>query len=272
LTYLFTLTIVSLYNPNASAIITVNELTVIKSCLSFNQTNIAIDNLCKLDLEKEQDNYSLQYIDSYLNNNNSITLRDLITDNKYFINQNMLLNYLLENVKKSKRLFYVHSLIYREQLKHRGLADMDLCSYVQKDASSSGLQMLSILFRDLKLAEIANLKDNNYYDIYTKASDNCLKEYNRILKFYNNNLEWSGFDNLENSVYCFDQLMRPTRGMTSHDLESRIKPNSQSLEDLFIVLWDIDFKRSTITTDFLLILINALISYKSKDNKSLDFK
>ena len=81
-----------------------------------------------------------------------------------------LLN-LQSKIKKHKKLFHLHSALYYEQLRSKKRNCVHFQNVIEKDATSSGFQMMSILFKSEQLAKISNLYGDEIFDIYKKAAD-----------------------------------------------------------------------------------------------------
>lgn len=98
-----------------------------------------------------------------------------------------ILNFIIKNIKKPKQTWILFSRIIRYLYN-------DESSVVEYDASNSGLQMISILFKHADLAKECNLMGNTYVDVYTKILHqlkNILKDLQYLLentlKIYINN-------------------------------------------------------------------------------------
>lgn len=77
--------------------------------------------------------------------------------------------WLEKHCKKKELIFYLRSLLYGDN-------NNDYIHRVyEKDATSSGLQIISILLRDLSLAKESNVVGNEVKDIYSDFADICKK-------------------------------------------------------------------------------------------------
>jgi len=259
---------VSLYDPNAGELPTKEDLTNITKCFTFMQplTELkeAVEMSAKHLMQKNLENI-MQYILTYLNITRE-EFYDILSDEGYFNNQRELLDFLMTRIKKPKKLFYVHSLIHYEQLRYRGKHDKNIFNYFQKDASSSGLQMLSILFRDPTLAEIANLKGKHNYDIYTKAANNCLDAYKKIKKFAEYHTQ-----NLDLDLVLEDSLNNDVKELqTQHNFDAS-NINNYKFHIISLILYLKIENSLEITSNYLVIVIQYFINYNKNFGEPLNY-
>src|ERR1700753_1318990 len=256
---------VSLYDPNEGALPSGDDIRCLSNYFQFEQTKDALYIVANQNIKTQMINCIYDYICNYINLKRD-DLENIIKDDKFFKDPIMQLDFLMTKIKKHKKLFYVHSLIYYEQLRYRGKHDTNIFNYFQKDASSSGLQMLSILFRDPVLAEIANVKGNSNSDIYQRASENCCLTYNSFTQFVCLNVEWAGVDYFHRENFSVELK---EYGVDWFKENSHVLDNNKTL---LAMLLCINIEKSYIWRDFLKILVKTLIAYNKKTEKLLDFK
>lgn len=87
-----------------------------------------------------------------------------------------LLKFATENTKKFKNVFEILSIIWHYK---KPISSLSLS--VGYDATTSGSQMISILFQDIKTAKISNLLGNEKTDIYQIAADDAKIEFRKLL-------------------------------------------------------------------------------------------
>lgn len=170
---------VNLYDPNEGANPNKRELNIIKSSLNFKQTQDKIEAIINENLVESANISNIQeYICTYLNIE-SVNFKSLV-ENDHYMNNRLLLNHLATIIKKPKKLYYVHKLICYEQLRFRNIHDTIICNYIQKDASSSGFQVMATFFGDESLARIGNLIGKKDFNVYLKATNYCGKIYSEF--------------------------------------------------------------------------------------------
>lgn len=239
---------VKLYDENEGSVLNEMDLPVIKNCLIHKQTQEKLDELSQKDLKKENIKEFHKYIKNYLNIDDQQYLT-LIKSNNYH-KKDSLLDFLYTNIKKPKHLFYVHSLINYEQLRFRNKNIQHFCNYYQKDASSSGLQMMSILYRNPELAKMSNLSGNDNYDIYSKATEHVFEIFNKLRLFSNLGCRWFELEEPLNITVSFQTYYQ------------RVSFNNDA--QCFSILLNIDFDTSSISRDLLYHIINRMINNKEK--------
>jgi hypothetical protein len=257
-TYLAAKTLNILSNPLAKMLVSiydVNEgnypshkcLKIIKSCLTFNQTKDKIIPKIEEDIIDEHIEKIYMYINSYLNLK-SEDLKKLIKNQSFIGNQRKLLNYIKPIIKKYKKLFYVHSLIVYEQFRYWDLHDKTIINYIQKDASSSGFQVMAAFFRDPQLAQISNLIGKENYDLYTKSSLYCYDLYKKTYEFAMRALKWFGLDAMNFINESELKIDFCNYKLEDYDL---LKLMPQKNMSYIIYLIRINFETSVITRKFL---------------------
>jgi len=179
--------IIGIVKPNYNFEPKLEELEIIKNCLRFEQ----IKNKIQLS-PKSNRNLNRQlihkYILSYINIKNN-EFQSWIEKPAYFDNYKLIIERITQVLKKPKNLYYVHSLVYFEQLHFRNLHNKHIINTVQVDASSSGTQMMSILLKNENLGKISNLIGTENYDIYEKARNYNYTTYMKIYEFVNTQLK-----------------------------------------------------------------------------------
>lgn len=181
--------LIRLYNSCDNNHPTLEELNTIKECLTDTETRNKMEDLIFKtpnddDLDKARKEATYNYIASFFKG--AVTPAEIeglvatITNaqNRSYDRKTdfIFLSTILKGLKKRKTLFIVHSLIYFEH--RRNVFPRNYMSnHVDKDATSSGLQMMSIFFRSLSLAQISNLSGKSNYGIYQMATDYCRNMY-----------------------------------------------------------------------------------------------
>jgi hypothetical protein len=120
-------------------------------------------------------------IRAYFKNSLSIDLfiQWIILDSYY--KSISLFNDICHHISKEKNTFIAHSLILFEQLRYRGEHISYLSNVTSFDITSSGLQMISILFNDPYLANHSNLLGSNNNDIYSFIAENVVSHLSNLL-------------------------------------------------------------------------------------------
>jgi hypothetical protein len=241
--------IVNLYDINEGASLPVNSLKIIESALIFDQTKKKVKDLQWVDLNTIHVRKIYSYIKTYLNITND-AFNALLTDDKY-LDSFILLDELRPYIKKFSKLLYIHSLIIYEQLRKRNKHNRLILNYIQKDASSSGMQVLSCFFRDPKLAKVSNLMGQENYDIYMKATENCYLTYNQLRLFVTQELITFQSKDILDDNRVFDGLIIFQ--------ELALSVTKFGLTDCLRILRDIDLKQSIGTRAFLLNIIREYL-------------
>lgn len=88
------------------------------------------------------------------------------------------LNYMKNYVKKLKDALYITSLIAKQKF--------DYNMVYQKDATTSGPALVSLVLQNKTLAEKANIQGQRYHDLYSELNDNFIKQVKNVIAFLNN--------------------------------------------------------------------------------------
>lgn len=176
--------IIRLTDPGEGVRINDTFIAIIAHHLQEESLKIRLDHLNRKD-GRELINSNWREIRNYIQsllNNSFEEVTEFIVNPYYQENPLSLFNAL--KPKKVKNHLLVHSVILYEQERYLGQRPAHFANYVEKDATSSGLQMISILFQSPSIAQCANLiisPNNTSYDIYTDIKDQCHKFYKEIL-------------------------------------------------------------------------------------------
>ena len=180
--------IIKLYDDNEGSEPSLEDFHIMKKIFKFEQTKQKMASLIQTsDHTKKNILCIFDYINTYLNMDAN-ELKMLIRDPEYDDNS-LLLSSIKSKIKKMKKLFYVHSLIIYERLRYKKEHDNTIFNYIQKDASSSGFQVMSAFFRDPKLATLSNLIGKEDYNIYLKGTEACYNNYLDVLNFTQEHLK-----------------------------------------------------------------------------------
>lgn len=191
---------------------------LMKKHLNFKATQDQIDNLIleKYDInyEKENTKRRLSYIESYFKPktewpiNMRFDLAKVLQEPLYEDTTYLLWN-LSFIVKKPKRLFYVHSLLFYERERIKNMHPKHLINHYELDASSSGLQMMSGLFHSTNLAKMCNLiSDEQTQDIYTVMTQLFLKTWKNLMLFLTPMKGWASLTkaNHQHTIWLGNQF------------------------------------------------------------------
>jgi hypothetical protein len=75
--------------------------------------------------------------------------------------------------KKAREIVLVHSQILYERSRYRNQNPRRISNNFNLDASTSGLQMIGILFRNPEIAKVSNLVGEKKEDVYTQVAESC---------------------------------------------------------------------------------------------------
>lgn len=189
-THLAAKLIIRLYDQTKQTPPTLEAFNIIKTNMTFPSTKKTIDQLLTNqyhhNYEKENINRILTYIENFLlpieKRPYYFNLEEALYNPAYDVPE-YLLQGLYAIVKKPKRLFYVHSLLFYERERIKNKHPKHLINHYELDASSSGLQMLSGLFRSIPLAKMCNLiSHKDTQDIYTEMTDSFKKMWHDLIQ------------------------------------------------------------------------------------------
>lgn len=250
---------VKLHDENYGQSPSLEVLKIIRHTCDFVQTKSHVKSLMeKRNHDKTHIVEIYQYICSYLTVN--IEQLDRIICDKS-LDDTSLFDVVCGITKKPKKVFYVHSLIYYERLRKNNLHNKNIVNYIQKDASSSGLQMMSIFFKNAELAKISNLSGIENYDIYEKAASHCLQIYNQMKEFVNEALVW--FD-CPDILSHKQELVLTLKSYNSDDYDNISE--SKYYSDILIYLLTIDAESSSCTRQFINFIKDIIIENKPRNN------
>lgn len=259
---------VSMYDHNLGKTLSLEELRIIKDSLDFPQTKEKVAALIDkgLDFFEAENNKELYlYILSYLKCDISF-LTKLIEDDHYFIDNNdNALNVIVNNIKKNKKIYYVHSLIYFEQLRFRNKHHKHLLNYYQKDASTSGYQIMTGVLKDVHMGKIANLIGNENYDIYQKTlREGCYSDFCKLKSFVSSTLDWFNISDFMFNIPSETCLKK--QNLDFNDLSSIKK--TENFKEYFKYWILLDLHKAIITSDFLINFIEFMETNEFSLNKS----
>lgn len=172
---------VKLYNPNKGQAYNNYIKTKIYDILRFESSRAKLDKLTESNINDVNQKMLEEYILSLCDKNSTIdSVQELLNNPKYTNSGSMS---LLRDIKpkKEKERFFIHSLIRTERIIRDSIIKPRFVNYVEKDARSSGLQMISILFCSKSLAYWANLIDGSTIDIYSTITKACKQEKDKLL-------------------------------------------------------------------------------------------
>lgn len=120
-----------------------------------------------------------------------------------------ILDFITSNIKNKNDIFNTYSYILHET--------KNKCSHISNiygfDATTNGLQLISILFRDAELGEISNLTGTAKFDLYSAGSELCNNHLNQledILNIFKKTLGVNdddiGYSNISLEALNFTQL------------------------------------------------------------------
>jgi len=259
---------VSLYDPNEGEKPSVKDILTIKDNFHFEQTR----NKMKILSTKDEIDQGLikeiyKYICSYLSNISVEILTTYIHGDKdgTLLNTDIILSFIRENIIKPKKLYYVYSLIFYEQLRYINQHDKIFCNYVQKDASSSGFQVMAAFFCDAELAEMSNLKGTNNYNIYMKATTHCYTMFSEFNAFSKKSIKWFDAYHLE------DPNWPHLLNLISFTQQFKIYLENKSLAPTYFLtaFFQMDLTSSSVTHD-LVKKMEDIILTNPQGKESLD--
>jgi DNA-dependent RNA polymerase len=179
-------------------------------------------------------NYIHDFFDSNLISNeefNKLYNHDNLTDIKTIAR-------IKHTLKKSKRLFIVHSMLLLERYPQDNIQN-----YYEIDATCSGLQMVSLLVKSPELASLCNLIGNEKNDIYLLAVDKFKEQ--RIL-----------LDNLlrDFTVYTHKDILKDIDKNETFNVNKESFSNLSNFNQRILAFLNMDSKNSSYAID----LINSL--------------
>lgn len=256
---------VKLYDDTLGALPTLPVLNAINNTLKFPGPRLKLNILikeCLTEFNKNEVNFAQQiklkrnesmvkYIQIYLDMKTNVIL-ELIRHDKYFTYDNLLFQKIIHSIKKPETIFYVHSLIYYEQLYYRDLEDSTIINYYREDASTSGFQVMAAFFRNPQLAEISNLTGDTNFDLYDKARQHVYDIYIKLRNFVEVGLEW-----FDASPLLKKNLALASRRYTQEDYNKLCA--STQLDHYIEHLININIIESSMGKDLLLNLIDIIL-------------
>lgn len=182
--------LVRLYDKTYHSKPTKEAFAIINEHLKFNVPKETLSKYTDENYKQENNKRMMQYIENFLKPkemypaNILFDISKVLTEPLYDVKPYHLLWELSLIVKKPKRIFYVHSLIVYERSRLIGENPKHLINHYELDASSSGLQMLSGLFRSIPLGKMCNLiSDNTTTDIYSTMTLLFNNTWNKLISF-----------------------------------------------------------------------------------------
>lgn len=158
----------------------VNSLDSILQNKLKNQYQINLKNKPEFQNFKIYEKMSTKIFDNYIKSNliiDEIAFEKLLEIPDMY--DSMIVLYLIKSFwplkKKAKTFLHTISLIYTKIFQNDIYIDLFFL-----DATSSGLQIISMFLKDKSLSSISNLTGNTYYDIYQNGSDEFLLFFNQI--------------------------------------------------------------------------------------------
>ena len=175
--------VLKLYKPPSQ-----KEEDILKAMLDSIQSNDVKDLLKQYikenpDLNKLTQELYIQEISKYLKNVSIETIQSWLNND----NVAEVLNFISQNVKDKRELFFVHSMICHLADIINNNADPHISLWYGQDAKCSGLQMVSILFRSESLGELCNLMGEGKKDVYSNAVEyftSLRKDLDSYYKYY----------------------------------------------------------------------------------------